>query len=60
MLTIRLEGERDFTYFDTEYGQCLQEHGVIKLPPLSEPLVLDTTDPIANAAEAACKALAPK
>ncbi|GAA0998360.1 hypothetical protein GCM10009555_097480 [Acrocarpospora macrocephala] len=56
---LRLEGERNFTYFDTAYGKCLKEHGVTELPPLSEPLTLDTSDPAVGKAADACKDLAP-
>lgn len=54
-----LEKEREFTHADTAYGRCLVEHGVQDLPPLTEPLDLDSKAPAVADALTACASLAP-
>ncbi|RKS76172.1 hypothetical protein BZB76_1522 [Actinomadura pelletieri DSM 43383] len=55
----RLAKERKFTYADSAYGKCLMQHGIKKLPPLTEPLALNTNDPTVAKATQQCKSLAP-
>jgi hypothetical protein len=55
----RLAQERAFTYADSAYGKCLMRHGVKDFPPLTKPLVLDTSEPTVERAVNACRNLAP-
>ncbi|MEV5407523.1 hypothetical protein AB0K60_01615 [Thermopolyspora sp. NPDC052614] len=52
-----LSKERRFTYRDTAYGKCLDQHGVKDLPPLDKPLKLDKTDPVVAKALQSCNDL---